>query len=1115
MANATEQIEKILSIKVDYAQAIEGIGRYMAALEDLKGREKDLKALRKEGVITGQQYQKEMAASKVKAAELKDEMRVLTTEVKKKLQADRTEMRQIDIKNASYNHLSQTYSLMKKKINDMTAAEREANKAYIEQSREVYERMKKLQEETGKMQLNVGNYQSAITGLITGNSRLGASLMGLTGGATTAGEAFKNIGASAKALGQALTTLLTNPVFLAIAGIAGVGMAFKFWSDYNDGISEANRLTKEFLESNGISATTEQVSAMRSEIQAMADTYGKDYKETLESVDSLMSQFGITAGEAMDVMNKGFASGADINGDMIDQIKQYGPAFHDAGIGASELVAMIQQTRSGIFSKDGMELVTKAGKNLRNMTSETSRALEGIGINAEKMKQQLASGQITMMQAIQQVSGGLKNVGANSQEAGAVIDDVFGKKGVAAGQQQIQALEGINTSLDEVLKTTGEYGENQQEIVKTQRELNQYTEALFGMNGWEELKQQAQLYVKKGLVAVVKWLVKAINYFVDLYNNSIVVRGAIQSIIVSLKNAWETVKLVFGLVAGIVKQLGTRLKGLGQMIEGVFTLDPDKMLAGYKTLVEESKRNFMDLGKKFKTFGSNVAKNYADGFNNTLSGRLEKITVDTSGAGDLQVTGAMAEAPGAGGKGNAHGGGRAGGKTGGGRGGSPSGGGNAADMLKAEQAEVEKAEELLTRLITDGYERQRQAVIASYDKRIAAIREKLAQEGKYTAKASEAMRTQITSLETLKERELAKIDEQRIQKEIEREQKRIELKLAAVRKGSAQELELKMRQLEGQEKLETAAVSAAAMSEEEKQQQITLIAGKYAAQRSQLQAEYDKRQRDEQALAMRNDFAERVMAASGNELEQLRIKLEQAKFMRDNARQEEGESDEQFRARKLQAEQEYQDAKSALNTKEVELEEQKQQAIAGLYGGLSDIMAAFGENSKAMAKASKILAMAEIAIETGKAIAKGVARAQETGPFPKNLVAILTTITAIMAGIAKAKKAVNSAKFARGGLVTGQGTGTSDSVPVMASNGESIMTAAATSMFSPLLSAVNQLGGGVPIMVQGGQQRIGEDLLAAAVAKGYAMAPRPVVSVEEINDVQSRVKVIEGLSVMR
>ena len=116
----------------------------------------------------------------------------------------------------------------------------------------------------------------------------------------------------------------------------------------------------------------------------------------------------------------------------------------------------------------------------------------------------------------------------------------------------------------------------------------------------------------------------------------------------------------------------------------------------------------------------------------------------------------------------------------------------------------------------------------------------------------------------------------------------------------------------------------------------------------------------------------------------------------------------------------------------------------------------------------------------------------------------------VKAAFAAAKAGVKS--FAVGGLVTGDGTGTSDSIHARLSNGESVMTAKATSMFSPILSVFNQLGGGVPIVVNNGGSQMGEDMLAAAVAKGMAMAPQPVVSVEEIQRVTRRVEVLENLS---
>ena len=170
------------------------------------------------------------------------------------------------------------------------------------------------------------------------------------------------------------------------------------------------------------------------------------------------------------------------------------------------------------------------------------------------------------------------------------------------------------------------------------------------------------------------------------------------------------------------------------------------------------------------------------------------------------------------------------------------------------------------------------------------------------------------------------------------------------------------------------------------------------------------------------------------------------------------------------------------------------------------------ENNKAFAILQKTLALGEIAVNTGVALAQGIKQAQSV-PFPANIAAIATMVATILANIATAIKTVNSAKFAEGGLIEGAGTGTSDSIVARVSNGESIMTANATGMFAPLLSSLNQLGGGVPIVAQPNpQQQLGEEYLAAAVARGMEMAPRPVVSVEEINSVGRRVEVIENIA---
>lgn len=170
------------------------------------------------------------------------------------------------------------------------------------------------------------------------------------------------------------------------------------------------------------------------------------------------------------------------------------------------------------------------------------------------------------------------------------------------------------------------------------------------------------------------------------------------------------------------------------------------------------------------------------------------------------------------------------------------------------------------------------------------------------------------------------------------------------------------------------------------------------------------------------------------------------------------------------------------------------------------------EITGASAQFQKTIALAEVALNTGQAISAGIASAMAT-PFPANIGAILTTISAVISGIAQAKSAIKSAniptaKFAQGGLVAGEGTGTSDSIPAMLSNGESVMTARATSTYSPILSALNTSVGGAPIgdstKTKGTQQLIQQ--FADAVEQIQIQ-----VAVTDINDGQARVaKIVDN-----
>lgn len=432
-----------------------------------------------------------------------------------------------------------------------------------------------------------------------------------------------------------------------------------------------------------------------------------------------------------------------------------------------------------------------------------------------------------------------------------------------------------------------------------------------------------------------------------------------------------------------------------------------------------------------------------------------------------------------------------------------------AAIKEKEREEIRKAEDEALKIVKDAQEKQFIETKRVYERQIEDLRIRLRTEIGLTATMRQALNQQIIALEQQKNDALQQLSEEQLMKEVENRQKLISLQLESVKAGSEQEYQLKMQQLVAQRDVE--------LRQKELTEQMKLaIMEKYNKEIDDLSVQHEndtaKKQADALKLRLDNELAEAKLNGY-SELELLRMQEQQKLELKDSLRRMEEESDAEFRARQLAADQEYLDAKQAVIDKEVEMQQNKGESLSVLAGNLSDLLEQAAGDNENMAQLAKILAIAEVSIAQGVAIAKAVETAtRSSATWIDMLAAIGTVVASVTTVMGKAMKSVKSAKFAQGGKVEGPGSGTSDSIPAMLSNGESVMTAAATSMFAPLLSAFNQIGGGIPINVTASSnQALGEDMLAKAVAKGMMMAPAPVVSVEEFTSVANRVKYVENL----
>ena len=135
--------------------------------------------------------------------------------------------------------------------------------------------------------------------------------------------------------------------------------------------------------------------------------------------------------------------------------------------------------------------------------------------------------------------------------------------------------------------------------------------------------------------------------------------------------------------------------------------------------------------------------------------------------------------------------------------------------------------------------------------------------------------------------------------------------------------------------------------------------------------------------------------------------------------------------------------------------------------------------------AGKAAAVAQATINTYQAATN--AMANTPAPFPFPLIAAGVAVASGLSNVSKIMSIEPANGFATGGVVGGGGSGTSDSVSARLSRGESVINANSTRMFRPLLSAINEAGGGRRF-ADGGIVEGDTGGMTAGVVKAYVVA---------------------------
>lgn len=337
--------------------------------------------------------------------------------------------------NSAYAQASKRLNELRKSYKDLAIQGRENESASKAMKKEIIEldaELKRVDASVGQYQRNVGNYSSAFSKL---SGALGVFGVGLGLDAIVSG--------------------VTN-----------------FSREINEMNIQASRL--------GVSA--ENMKGFVSQAQSLGTTFGTDINDNMVSANALMKEFNITQEQAFKLMEQGYLSGANSQGDMLDSIKEYSSQIKASGGDANTLFNILNRSgKEGIFSDKGIDVVKEFGLRVREQTTATSDAMNNaFGKQfTDRIFKGINDGSMTSVEALEEVAKKMNDASIPTNKLQTVIADLFGGPGEDAGLRFIQTLTDISSETGNLVDKTDPYVRQQMEMKRLNEELAVAQQDLF------------------------------------------------------------------------------------------------------------------------------------------------------------------------------------------------------------------------------------------------------------------------------------------------------------------------------------------------------------------------------------------------------------------------------------------------------------------------------------------------------------------------------------------------------------------------------------------------------------------------------------------------------------
>ena len=293
---------------------------------------------------------------------------------------------------------------------------------------------------------------------------------------------------------------------------------------------------------------------------ALRDTFGYDFAESTRAANTLMETFGVTAGEAFNLVVQGAQNGLDYSGELIDNINEYSVQFQKLGLDAEDMFSIFASgAENGAFNLDKIgDAVKELSIRVVDGSDTTREGFELLGLNADEMSAKFAQGGDSAKAAFQQVLDGLGSMEDPLSQNTAGVD-LFGTMWEDLGPEVVTSLSTINESIDQTNESMDTLKEQKYDDLKSQ-----FSE--LGRTFTTEVAIPLGEQLIPVISDVIEWLSGLVQAFSELdptIQNIILIIGVVITVIGPLITIIGTVVSAIG---SVISFIGTLFGGISSLI---------------------------------------------------------------------------------------------------------------------------------------------------------------------------------------------------------------------------------------------------------------------------------------------------------------------------------------------------------------------------------------------------------------------------------------------------------------------------------------------------------------------------------------------------------------------